>query len=277
MSLKGLRFTLEVDGLPAMTTAVVGFNLYQEHSTPFVLEVDIASGLPDLTATDFLEKNASGNDPAIARAAMKAEQLIPQFIDAPDSAQFQNLSDGQPLNSAQLDELRSKYPLWDIVSGVYIYQQLIVVYRRMTDAELDKAVQIETSYSQHSSIVANVEVSEKSTAYDLAIGQCEAFNHKAFWKQLLLQADWRRAENPDSDVRQYYQDGILPSGFKPFMNKPERQHAMPTGDLGVVNDYGGITQIKDPFSVPYGQPNIDISKIETETDLQWPMPEPEEI
>ena len=58
MSLKGLRFTLEVDGLPEMTTAVVGFNLYQEHSTPFVLEVDIASGLPDLTATDFLEKNA---------------------------------------------------------------------------------------------------------------------------------------------------------------------------------------------------------------------------
>ncbi|AMH18765.1 type VI secretion system tip protein VgrG [Hafnia paralvei] len=58
MPLKGLRFTLEVDGLPEMTTAVVGFNLYQEHSTPFVLEVDIASGLPDLTATDFLEKNA---------------------------------------------------------------------------------------------------------------------------------------------------------------------------------------------------------------------------
>lgn len=56
MPLKGLRFTLEVDGLPEMTTAVVGFNLYQEHSTPFVLEVDIASGLPDLTATDFSKK-----------------------------------------------------------------------------------------------------------------------------------------------------------------------------------------------------------------------------
>ena len=58
MSLKGLRFTLEVDGLPEISTAVVGFSLYQEHSTPFILEVDIASGLPDLTATDFLEKNA---------------------------------------------------------------------------------------------------------------------------------------------------------------------------------------------------------------------------
>jgi len=58
MSLKGLRFTLEVDGLPDISTAVVGFSLYQEHSTPFILEVDIASGLPDLTATDFLENNA---------------------------------------------------------------------------------------------------------------------------------------------------------------------------------------------------------------------------
>lgn len=58
MSLKGLRFTLEVDGLPEIATAVVGFSLYQRHSAPFVLEVDIASGLPDLTATSFLEKKA---------------------------------------------------------------------------------------------------------------------------------------------------------------------------------------------------------------------------
>ncbi|HGE7202943.1 TPA: hypothetical protein ACGB1E_003119, partial [Citrobacter amalonaticus] len=54
MSLKGLRFTLKIDGLPEMTTAVVSFSLYQRHSTPFVLDVDIASGLPDLVATDFL-------------------------------------------------------------------------------------------------------------------------------------------------------------------------------------------------------------------------------
>ncbi|EBP3214568.1 type VI secretion system tip protein VgrG [Salmonella enterica subsp. indica] len=58
MSLKGLRFTLEVDGLPEIATTVVGFRLYQRYSAPFVLEVDIASGLPDLTATAFLEKNA---------------------------------------------------------------------------------------------------------------------------------------------------------------------------------------------------------------------------
>jgi hypothetical protein len=35
MSLKGLRFTLEVDGLPETATAVVSFTLYQNLSTPF--------------------------------------------------------------------------------------------------------------------------------------------------------------------------------------------------------------------------------------------------
>lgn len=50
MSLKELRFTLNVDGLPETATAVVGFGLYQPHSTPLALKVDIASGLPDLVA-----------------------------------------------------------------------------------------------------------------------------------------------------------------------------------------------------------------------------------
>ncbi|HHT1703468.1 TPA: type VI secretion system Vgr family protein [Citrobacter freundii] len=59
MSQQGLRFTLDVDGLMAMSTAVVSFILYQNLSTPFTLTVDIASGLPDLTAKNFLEKNAT--------------------------------------------------------------------------------------------------------------------------------------------------------------------------------------------------------------------------
>jgi len=58
MALKGLRFTLKVDGIQEMATAVVSFRLVQRHSVPFVLEVGIASGLFDLTAADFLEKNA---------------------------------------------------------------------------------------------------------------------------------------------------------------------------------------------------------------------------
>ncbi|HAU3146405.1 TPA: type VI secretion system tip protein VgrG [Salmonella enterica subsp. salamae] len=58
MSAEGLRFTLKVDGIQEMSTAVVSFSLHQKYSIPFTLEVDIASGLFDLTAEDFLEKNA---------------------------------------------------------------------------------------------------------------------------------------------------------------------------------------------------------------------------
>lgn len=58
MSLKGLRFTLEVDGIQEMSTAVGSFRLVQRHSVPFVLEVGITSGLFDLTAMGFLEKKA---------------------------------------------------------------------------------------------------------------------------------------------------------------------------------------------------------------------------
>ncbi|MCV6004550.1 type VI secretion system tip protein VgrG, partial [Escherichia coli] len=49
MAAEGLRFTLSVDGIVEMATAVVSFRLYQHHCTPFILDVDIASGLSDLT------------------------------------------------------------------------------------------------------------------------------------------------------------------------------------------------------------------------------------
>ena len=58
MSSEGLRFTLAVYDIVEMATAVVRFRLYQHHCTPFILNVDIASGLFDLTAEDFLKKNA---------------------------------------------------------------------------------------------------------------------------------------------------------------------------------------------------------------------------
>lgn len=68
MSQKGLRFTLDVDGLTPTATAVVSFTLYQNLSTPFLLSVDIASDRSGLTAVSFLEKNATltiwqGNTP----------------------------------------------------------------------------------------------------------------------------------------------------------------------------------------------------------------------
>ncbi len=76
MSLKGMRFTLTVDGLMETSTAVTGFSLYQCHSTPFVLEVEIASFQPDLTATNFLEKNAV----LTIRQGTKAQRYVSGII-----------------------------------------------------------------------------------------------------------------------------------------------------------------------------------------------------
>lgn len=41
MSPAGLRFTLKVDGIQEMSTAVVSFSLHQKYSIPFTLEVDM--------------------------------------------------------------------------------------------------------------------------------------------------------------------------------------------------------------------------------------------
>ena len=58
MSLKGLRFTLEVDGQEPDTFAVVSFRLIQRQSAPFVLSVDVASDSFMQTAEMLLEKKA---------------------------------------------------------------------------------------------------------------------------------------------------------------------------------------------------------------------------
>ena len=210
----------------------------------------------------------AGNDPAIARAAMKAERFIPEIVDVPDSPLFSRTYNDMPLNTAQLAELQTRYP-WELVNGRYreVTQTFrkIVLLRRMTDAEIEQALKINISYSQHSSIVANPDVPRKVMAYDLAIGQCHAFEYKKFWEGLLLQADWRRPENPDEYTRNYYQTGILnDERIKQFMNKPERENGMPTGEQGVFNDYG--SRIRPVGISPYGVGYDDIP--------QWDMPEP---
>ena len=59
MSLKGLRFTLEVDGQEPDTFAVVSFRLIQNQSYPFVMSVDVASDSFMQTAEMLLEKKAT--------------------------------------------------------------------------------------------------------------------------------------------------------------------------------------------------------------------------
>ncbi|HFJ2070539.1 TPA: type VI secretion system Vgr family protein [Salmonella enterica] len=59
MSLKGLRFTLEVDGQSSTIFVVVSFRLVQKYSLPFMLEVDVASDSFRQHAEELLEKNAT--------------------------------------------------------------------------------------------------------------------------------------------------------------------------------------------------------------------------
>lgn len=59
MSLKGLRFTLEIDGQEPDTFAVANFRLIQNQSYPFVMSVDVASDSFMQTAGMLLEKKAT--------------------------------------------------------------------------------------------------------------------------------------------------------------------------------------------------------------------------
>ncbi|HBH7067800.1 TPA: type VI secretion system tip protein VgrG, partial [Enterobacter cloacae] len=59
MSLKGLRFTLEVDGQEPGAFAVVSFSLKESYSSPFVLEVDVTSDFFRLAADELLEKEVT--------------------------------------------------------------------------------------------------------------------------------------------------------------------------------------------------------------------------
>lgn len=209
----------------------------------------------------------SGNDPAIAKAAMKAEKFISQTIDAPKTRNFNYLTNNQNLNEVQCKEI-SNLKNWEVINGVAVGQrgkpQMLVVKRRMTDKELETAVQIKIPFSQHSSIVASKKAPSNSMTYDLAIGECKAFEHPEFWKGLLLQADWRRQETPKAKGKKYYETGMLPPEIKPFMNKPEQSHGMPLGEFGVENDYGARE----------GVVIVDKRAIENPTKpiLQWDMP-----
>ncbi|MNC36277.1 hypothetical protein D3C75_847910 [compost metagenome] len=213
---------------------------------------------------------------------MKSERFITEQLQIPNSPAFYGKrADNSPLNEKQLaeiqtwllaeDETKATDEKREIVDGRIMGHpdsyQYIAYRRRMTESELNHAVNIDTSFSQHSSIVASTEVSRKSTAYDLAIGQNNSFEDKQFWDGLLLRADWRKPVNPIETERKYYQEGILPDGFKKLMNKPETgEKPMPTGELGVVNDYGSRQRLQ-----PGTKRDIENTLVDV---LQWDMPEP---
>lgn len=59
MSEQGLRFTLEVEGQKSWAFSVVSFSLSRHFSSPFILDVEVASKEFDLTAQQLLEKEAT--------------------------------------------------------------------------------------------------------------------------------------------------------------------------------------------------------------------------
>jgi len=104
-------------------------------------------------------------------------------------------------------------------------------------------------------------------AFDLAIGQCKAFDYKAgkFWEGLLHRADWRDPLNGFKPTVEYYRTGKLQEPQTKFhMNKPNA--VLPTGEYGVVNQFNNATTVVPSRDLAAGNKEVP--------NLQWDMPEP---
>ena len=219
-----------------------------------------------------------GLDPDVAKTALADEQFIHETRAIPDGFGF--MRDQHNFSGAELAALSEIYQI-DAIRATAIgpSRQMMAtqveITRRMNDAELTEAVmnaKNNIQISQHSSIVTSKDVPEKAMVYDLAIGECQAFQYKDYWESLVLQADWRQAANPRPEVGQYYLYGYLPPEFKSLMNKPERDHGTPKGQFGVVNDYAPSKTQQAPHKDIYGQ--LGTNANESITELQWAMPKP---
>lgn len=154
------------------------------------------------------------------------------------------------------------------VTGSRDFSQLTLTWVKSRD-ELEKEWQKTdpVGYSQHSSIVMSEFTPSHAMAFDLAIGQCRAFDYKAgkFWEGLLHRADWRDPQNGNPDAKEYYRTGKLQDiSTKHFMNKPNE--ILPKGDYGVVNQFNHATTVKPSRDLAAGNQEVK--------NLQWDMPKP---
>ena len=178
------------------------------------------------------------------------------------------LQPGHVLTAAELNEVNNYYKTNFTEGSVGGPRQdpEFVLLRKKTTEEINH---METygdpvKLSQHSSIVWSPDAPEKAMAYDLAIGNCMAFDDSDFWLRLLRLADWRHWNNPDPDTRNYYQTGMLNyDKTKKYMNKPDM--VLPAGEFGVVNEYFPKVRV-----VPARHPEIYNREIPLP---QWDMPE----
>lgn len=149
------------------------------------------------------------------------------------------------------------------VTGSRDFSQLTLTWVKSRD-ELEKEWQKTdpVGYSQHSSIVMSEFTPSHAMAFDLAIGQCRAFDYKAgkFWEGLLHRADWRDPQNGNSAAKEYYRSGKLPlDETKRYMNKPAE--VLPEN---VINQFNHATEFKPSRDLSVGNQVI--------TNLQWDMP-----
>jgi len=172
------------------------------------------------------------------------------------------------LSEAELAEVNRHYKTAFIAGRVVGTPQFLQyqLRRRKTNEEINEMEKYgdPVKFSQHSAIVSDRNVQEKAVAYDLAIGNCMAFEDPEFWLSLRNRADWRHEFNPLDITKDYYQTGKLNQELiKKFMNKPDE--VLPTGEYGVVNDYGLKERVE-----PARYPEIYNQSIELH---QWNMPD----
>ncbi|MDO6406857.1 effector protein Tle3 domain-containing protein, partial [Pantoea phytobeneficialis] len=139
--------------------------------------------------------------------------------------------------------------------------------RNKTDQEIEEMAKYgdPVKFSQHSAIVMDPIVQEKAVAYDLAIGNCMAFEDPEFWLRLRKLADWRHKYNPNEDTNRYYHTGKLnDKKTKEFMNKPD--NTLPKGEFGVVNEFHPAVKIEPARPPEFHNKEIPLP--------QWDMPEP---
>ncbi|WP_310608897.1 T6SS effector phospholipase Tle3 domain-containing protein [Buttiauxella brennerae] len=155
-----------------------------------------------------------------------------------------------------------------VVTGSKEFRNLQITWLKSRE-ELEKEWQKTdpVGYSQHSSIVMSEFAPSHAMAFDLAIGQCKAFDYQQgkFWEALLHRADWRDPLNPNPAAKKYYQAGQLPpDDTKFYMNNPDS--VLPKGEFGVSNLFYNSTKVK-----PAHYPEIHDEEV---VNLQWDMPKP---
>lgn len=192
-----------------------------------------------------------------------------------DSNQRTPWSPGHILTASELKQEGSRRGITGVVTrgvvtGTKDFQQVTLTWNKSPDELYEEWRKSDpVSYSQHSSIVMSEFAPSYAMAFDLAIGQCKAFDYKAgaFWEALLHRADWRDHLNGNPQAREYYQTGKLSvPETKNFMNRPE--DILPKGDFGVENEY------MHKYTIVPAQKNEIHNREQKEANLQWDMPKP---